>query len=192
MSAGSEQNMPKIRFDDGEVILAELSPSRKSLIFPVLELILATGVAWLLIGLVDAHLAMVATNAVGTVPSNLGTVPGLPGVDTSALPALWARRILLIIWVWIAWRRCLRHMLFRQRSRIILTDRRLITASGDWRSRVMEIPVDQVVEVNQHGGMLSVWTRGHHAPCELKDVPHAAKVAEMLSARIVPWTRSVY
>lgn len=184
--------MPKIRFDDGEVILAELSPSRKSLIFPVLELILATGVAWLLIGLVDAHLAMVATNAIGTVPDNLGTVPDLPEVDATALPALWGRRLILIGWVWIAWRRCLRPMLFRQRSRIILSDRRLITATGNWRSRVMEIPLDQLVEVDQNGGTITVWTRGHHAPCQLLDVPNAAQVAEMLSARIVPWSRSVY
>lgn len=184
--------MAKIRFDRGEMILAELSPSRRSIIFPVLELILVTGGVWLLIGLLDAHLAALATAAVGYVPGDVGDIPGLPGVDVSAIAALWARRVLLVIWVWLAWRRCIRHLLFRQRSRIILTDRRLITASGDWRSRVIELPVSQIAEVAHSGSTVSVWIRGYREPMRLTDVPYADELTRMIGARIVRWTRPVY
>lgn len=183
---------PKIRFDQGEVILAELSPSRRSVVFPVLELILATGVVWLLIGLLDAHLASVATAAVGQVPGNLGEVPDLPGVGGSATAALRGRRVLLVVWAWIAWRRCVRHLVFRQRSRIILTDRRLITASGDWRSRVAEIPWSEVTEVRQRGSTVNVWTRGYRAPFRLVDVPYAGEVAAMVKERMTRFVRPVY
>lgn len=184
--------MPKIRFDRGEVILAELSPSRRSVIFPVLELILATGVVWLLIGLLDAHLADEAVRVAGHVPDNLAEVPGFAGVAGSASAALWGRRVLLVVWVWVAWRRCVRHLVFRQRSRIILTDRRLVTASGDWRSRVMDIPLDEVTEVRQRGSTVNVWTRGSRVPVRLADVPYAADVAAMVDERIVRYARPVY
>jgi hypothetical protein len=184
--------MPKVRFERGEVILAELSPSRRSVIFPVLELILATGVVWLLIGLLDAHLTDEAVRVAGYVPDNLAEVPGLPGAAGTATAALWGRRVLLIVWVWIAWRRCIRYLLFRQRSRIILTDRRLVTASGDWRSRVVEIPLDQIVEVRQRGSTVNVWTRGYRVPVRLADVPYAADVAAMVDERIVRYVRPVY
>ncbi|WP_297005061.1 PH domain-containing protein [uncultured Corynebacterium sp.] len=184
--------MAKVHFDLGEVVLAELSPSRRSVIFPVLELILATGIVWLLIGLLDAHLADEAVRVVGHVPDNLAVVPGLDGVAGTTSAALWGRRLLLLVWVWAAWRRCLRHLVFRQRSRIILTDRRLVTASGDWRSRVLDIPLDQVTEVRQRGGTVSVWTRGSRVPVRLTDVPYAADVAAMVDERIVRFARPVY
>ena len=178
--------MPKIRFDRGEVILAELSPSRRSVLFPVLELILATGVVWLLIGLLDTYLVDAAVDAAGVAPDRLTDIPAVPGVDAAVTAALWVRRLLLVLWVIVAWRRCLRHLVFRQRSRMILTDRRLITASGQWRSRITEIPLDQVVEVSQHRGTVSVWARGYRAPVRLTDVPYAAQFAAMLSERSVP------
>lgn len=177
--------MTKIRFDDDEVILAELSPSRRSIVFPVLELILVTGVVWLLIGLIDAYLADQALATTGVVPGNPGEVADLPGVSGTASAAVWGRRFLLVLWVWAAWRRCLRHLIRRQRSRIILTDRRLVTASGDWRSRVTDIPLAQVAEVRQRGRTVTVWVRGQYRPFRLTDVPFAATVTDMLAARTV-------
>lgn len=184
--------MSKIRFGAGEVILADLSPSRRSVVFPVLELILVTGVLWLGVGALDAHLATVAVTAAGYVPENLGTVPDLPGAAGTALPALWGRRVLLVLWVWAAWRRCVRQLVFRHRSRIILTDRRLITASGAWRSTVGEIPLTEIVDVRHRGGTVQVWTRGYRVPLRLPDVPWAGEFAAMLNTRITAWARPVY
>ena len=183
--------MAKIRFERGEGILAELSPSRRSILFPVLELVLATGVVWLLVGLLDAHLVDLATSS-GFVPEHLSEVPDIPGVDGSATAALWGRRLLLVLWVWIAWRRCIRQLIFRQRSRIILTDRRLLTVTGHWRSRIGEVPLDQIVEVRRRGGTVSVWTRGYRAPLRLVDVPFAARFTAMLAERTAPHGRPVY
>ena len=183
--------MPKIRFARDEQILAELSPTRRSVVMPVIELVLVTGIAWLGVGLLDAHLAHLAENALGYVPGRISDVPRLVQ-DASATPTLWARRILLVAWVWLAWRRCGRFLLYRQRSRMILTDRRLITATGHMRSRIGEIPLDQIVEVTQRGTTVDVWPRGGGRPLRLTDVPFAARFARMVSERIVPYARPVY
>ncbi|WP_130839588.1 hypothetical protein [Corynebacterium neomassiliense] len=184
--------MSKIRFAPEEVILADLSPSRRSVVFPVLELVLVTGVVWMLVGLLDAHLAGAAVTAVGYYPGNPALVPGLPGVSSTALPALWCRRILLVLWVWVAWRRSLRRLVHRQRCRIILTDLRLVTASGDWRSRIGEVPLGSVVDARRRGRAVEVLTRFDRRPLRLVDVPYAAEFVAMLRAQAARRNRPVY
>ena len=145
--------MPKIRFDPDEEVLAELSPSRKSTVFPVLEFVVITGVVWLGVGLVDSYLADLARQWLGYVPESIASVPDLVGEQDAgaATAALWGRRALLVAWVWLSWRRCLRHLLFRSRSRMILTDRRLVTATGHMRSQIGEVPLSHIVDVRHQG-----------------------------------------
>lgn len=178
--------MPKIRFSPDEEVLAELSPSRRSTVFPVLELMVITAVVWLAVGLIDSYLGGLAVNWVGYVPGNIGAVPQfLDGSDaTMATAALWGRRLLLVAWVWLSWRRCLRHLLFRARSRMILTDRRLITATGHLRSHIGEVPLAQVADVSVRGTDVRVFLRGGGQPVLLRDVPHARRFGRMVSYRI--------
>lgn len=183
--------MPKIRFAHDEQILAELSPTRRSVVMPVIQLVLLTGLAWLGVGLLDAHLAHIAETTLGYAPENLTSVPDLVD-DSGAVATLWGRRLLLLAWVWLAWRRCGRFLLYRQRSRMILTDRRLITATGHLRSRIGEIPLDQIAEVTRRGTTVDLWPRGGGRPLRLTDVPYAARFARMVSNRTVPYARPVY
>jgi hypothetical protein len=183
--------VPKIRFAPDERILAELSPTRRSTVMPLVELVLLTGIAWLGIGLLDAHLAHIAETTLGYVPENITRVPELVA-DGGATATLWGRRLLLLAWLWLAWRRCGRFLLYRQRSRMILTDRRLITATGHLRSRIGEIPLDQIGDVTRRGTTVDVWPRGGGRPLRLTDVPFAARFTRMVSDRIVPYARPVY
>ncbi|HIW92201.1 MAG TPA: hypothetical protein H9870_11135 [Candidatus Corynebacterium avicola] len=178
--------MPKIRFDPDEEVLAELSPSRRSTMFPVLEFVVITGVVWLGIGLLDAYLANVATQWLGYVPEKVTTVPDLiEGQDVGgATAAVWGRRALLVAWAWLSWRRCLRHLLFRFRSRMILTDRRLVTATGHLRSQIGEVPLSHIAEVRHRGSDVSVYLRGGGRPLVLRDVPFTKKFAKLLRSRI--------
>ncbi|MDN5581768.1 MAG: PH domain-containing protein [Corynebacterium sp.] len=178
--------MPKIQFAPDEQVFAELSPSRRSTLFPVLELIVITGLVWMVVGLLDSYLGGLATTWVGYVPDNIGDVPLLVGESdaSTATAALWARRALLVLWVWLAWRRCLRHLLFRHRSRMMLTDRRLITATGHLRSQVGEVPLGQIVDVSAHKSEVRVFLRGGGRPLVLRDVPYARRFARMVRSRI--------
>ncbi|WP_312977924.1 hypothetical protein [Corynebacterium sp.] len=178
--------MPKINFAPDEEVLAELSPSRRSTLFPVLELVVITGVVWLAVGLLDSYLGSLATTWVGYVPDNIADVPRLVGEsDTAtATAAVWGRRIVLVAWVWLSWRRCLRHLLFRTRSRMILTDSRLITATGHMRSHIGEVPLAQIVDVRVHKSEVRVFLRGGGRPLVLRDVPYAKRFARLVHSRI--------
>lgn len=174
--------MAQIDFDPDEVILAELSPSRRSVLFPVLELLLISGLIWLGIGLIDAHFISVATANFGyhfAPPS--AVTQQLPNTELEAL--LWLRRGLLVLWVVLAWRRCIRHIVYRHRSRMILTDRRLITASGHMRSQITSIPLHQIVDARQRGGRVNVYIVGARMPYQLDYVPQAKKLAKMIQQR---------
>ncbi|WP_291479998.1 PH domain-containing protein [Corynebacterium sp.] len=180
------RTVPKITFAPDEEVLAELSPSRRSTLFPVLELVVITGLVWLAVGMLDSYLAELATTWVGYVPGNIGDVPALVGDSdsTAATAALWARRAVLLAWAWLSWRRCLRHLLFRTRSRMILTDSRLITATGHMRSRIGEVPLSQIVDVGVHKSEVRVFLRGGGRPLVLRDVPYARRFARLLHSRI--------
>jgi hypothetical protein len=178
--------MPRIRFAPDEEVLAELSPSRKSTLFPVLEFAVITGIVWLGIGLIDSYLADLSQQWQGYVPSNIADVPDLVGESdtTMATAAVWGRRALLVAWVWLSWRRCLRHLLFRTRSRMILTDRRLLTATGHLRSHIGEVPLAQVADVRHQGSDVTVYLRGGGRPLVLRDVPYTRKFARLMRSRI--------
>lgn len=187
--------MPKIRFDPDEEVLAELSPSRKSTVFPVLEFVVITGVVWLGVGLVDSYLADLARQWLGYVPESIASVPDLVGEQDAgaATAALWGRRALLVAWVWLSWRRCLRHLLFRSRSRMILTDRRLVTATGHMRSQLGEVPLSHIVDVRHQGSDVEVYLRGGGRPLVLRDVPSTRKFVKLLRSRIpVHLPRTLY
>nr|WP_238597084.1 hypothetical protein [Corynebacterium heidelbergense] len=156
---GARMASGKISFHPEERILAELSPTRRSVLFPVLELLLVTALVWMGIGLVDRYLAS-------------------PEAMTEA--AMWVRRLLLVAWAWLAWRRSLRFLLFRARTRIVLTDQRLLTASGHLRSWVSEIPLAHVVDARRRGSNVVVYVMGTHHPVVVQDVPHTKRFVSLL------------
>ena len=121
-------------------MLAELSPSRRAAFFPIVELVLITGLIWMAIGLIDGHLAGEAVKLLGYEPHPL-TKAGELTRDDTLISLVWGRRALLVLWVILAWRRCIRHLIYRQRSRMVLTDQRLITATGHLRSHIAQVPL---------------------------------------------------
>lgn len=172
--------MSKVTLAPDEYVLAELSPSRRSVIFPVLELVLITGVVWMLIGLVDAYFLRLASTQLGyelTPPSAV-----VPLVDDALAPALvWARWALLLGWVVLVWRRCVRHLVFRHRSRMLLTNQRLITATGHLRSTIAQVPLHSVVDARTQGaGTVAVYVLGARVPVVLRSVPHAKRFTRLL------------
>lgn len=169
----------KITFDPEEDILAELSPRRGSLFFPVLELLLITAVVWILVGLIDGYFdseAMVRLGYKLNPPSELASSFPEPVYEGM----LWLRRGLLVLWVWLAWRRCIRHMIFRTRSRILLTNERLITVSGHWRSHTAQVPLYNVVDARSKGSKVQLFTMGARNPIVLTDVPYSKRFVRLI------------
>mgnify|MGYP000049970448 FL=1 len=158
--------MSKITFDPDEQILAELSPARRSMFFPVLRLLVWTGLFWMGIGALDQYMATHALDA--------------PTVDSFT----WLRRGLLLLWLIVCWRRCVRHLVFRARSRMLLTDRRLITASGHVRSRIGQIPLANIVDCRAYRGDVAVYVAGARVPLVLHSVPYTRKFERLLKSQI--------
>ena len=174
----------KIRFEPGEQLLAELNPSRRSVVFPVLELVVLTGVLWLAIGTVDGWLDSLLRTAQGwTAHPPLDNADALPG-NPQVTVAVWLRRALVVVWVVAAWRRCLRHLLFRRRSRMLLTDRRLITATGHVRSEIGQLPLSEVIDVSSRGRTVTLHIRGSMYPVVLHDVPSPRKFIRLLRSAL--------
>lgn len=176
----------KITFEPGEEILAELSPNRRSLLFPVIELLLITGVIWVLIGLIDNYFDSEALYHLGyalPVPSQL---PNLID-DPTYLVAQWGRRGLVVLWIFLAWRRCGKQMVFRARSRMVLTNERLITATGHWRSQTAQVPLEYIVDARAKGSTVSVYVMGTRNPIVLRDVPFAKRFVRLIRS----YTRSL-
>lgn len=169
----------KITIEPGEKVLAELSPNRRSLTFPVLELLLITGVVWILIGMLDHYLDTEAARQLGyslTVPSHLANVIDDPAYQA----AQWGRRGLILLWLFLAWRRCGRQMIYRTRSRMLLTTERLITASGHWRSHTAQVPLSYIVDARAKGSTVSVFVMGTRNPIVLQDVPFAKRFVRLI------------
>ncbi len=178
-------NLRKIEFAPDEVILAELIPTRRSVFFPLLELLLITGVIWFGIGALDHYLDQVAVQQLGrTLPHPTDVMEQVS--DQVGEMAVWARRGLLLLWVWLAWRRCIRHLVFRARSRVVLTDHRLITATGHIRSYISQVPLQHIVDARSRGSDVAVYVIGTRHPMMLRDVPYAKRFTRLIRSQVEP------
>lgn len=178
--------MAKVSFAPDESLLADLSPNRNSVLFPVLELIIITGLVWLGIGLIDAHFDRVARATFGVVYAPPSLVATMLPQDQTLLVLVWLRRLVLVAWAWLAWSRCIRHLVFRARARMMLTDQRLITATGHLRSEISEVPLAHVVDARHRGSDVAVYTMGARLPIVLHNVPQAKKFTRLLREQIRP------
>ena len=178
--------MAKLTIDPQEHLLADLSPQRRSVIFPVLELIIITGLAWLLVGLIDAHFDSVARSTFGTIYSPQTQIVAMLPEDQTLMVLLWLRRAVVVAWVVLSWTRCIRHLVFRSRSRMMLTDERLITATGHWRSEIAQIPLAHIVDARHRGSDVALYTMGARMPVVLHNVPKAKKFVRLLKSEIRP------
>src|SRR5699024_12369803 len=80
----------------------------------------------------------------------------------------------------LAWRRCGRQMIFRARSRMMLTNERLITATGHWRSQTAQVPLEYIVDARAKGSTVSVFVMGTRNPIVLRDVPYAKRFVRLI------------
>lgn len=144
---------------EGEVVRADLTSPLHTLTFPTLELILVTGLSWMLIGWLDQ-----------------------PGMDTD--PQL--RNAVLLVWLLLAVWRFVLPLLKARRRRFVVTDQRLVVRAGEFGSRTDSIPFQDIRSVQRRRNGIFLAIIGYDRPLYFPDVPRAKRVAAMIEESLPP------
>lgn len=147
---------PWDEIDDDEEILLDTNPVFGRLVWPLFELLVITGIVWLLIGFIDN-----------------------PGVASNDFMAI--RNFLLLAWIVLVFFRVARPLLAWLGERFVLTDRRIILRRGLVRPRVVTIDLRSIRGIDRNGTVLLLRTNPFGPPMALRDVPSTRKVAKMVA-----------
>lgn len=147
---------PAAELDPEEVILLDTNPTFGRLIWPLLELMVITGVCWLLIGFIDG--------------------PAIAPGDMAGI-----RQLLIFAWVALILWRVARPVLGWLGERFVLTDRRILLRRGIVRTQVISIDLRSIRAVNRKGAVLYLQTRSFGPPLAVEDIPSSRKVAKLVS-----------
>ena len=151
--AGPKADKVRFQLEEGELVLADVTSPLSSLIFPLLELVLVTGVAWIAIGWMDV------TPAVGVAARN-------------ALVGVWA---LLVLWRFVL------PVVRARRRRLVVTDRRVLVRGP--RGAVDSIPHRQIHSARRAKGGLDIAVHGFGRPLHYESVGKAKQVERLINGR---------
>lgn len=144
----------EFRVGEGEVVLADVSAPLSTLIFPLLELVVLTGISWIAIGWMDA-------------------TPEIPPVLRNLIVALW---VLIVLW------RFLVPLLRTRRRRFIVTDRRVLARGRS--GSVDSIPLRQINSVRRSRGGIDLGIYGFGSPIHFEHVGKSRQVEKVLHSRL--------
>ncbi|WPF66622.1 MULTISPECIES: hypothetical protein [unclassified Corynebacterium] len=143
-----------------ERVVVDVSAPLSTLIFPALEAILLTGVAWIVIGYVDRPEVSVSMNL------------------RNALVGVWA---LGVVW------RLLLPILRARRQRFMVTTQRIVVRGPGLGARTDEISLRQVRGARKYGrGRVALGLIGYDRPVVFARLPRPKKVAQAITG-LVRW-----
>lgn len=143
-----------------ERVVVDVSAPLRTLIFPVLETILLTGVAWIVIGYLDRPEVAVSMTV------------------RNALVGLWA--------LGVGWR-LLIPLCRARRQRFMVTTQRIVVRGPRLGARTDEIPLRQVRGARKYGrGRVALGLIGYDRPVVFARLPRPKKVAQAVSG-LVRW-----
>lgn len=146
--------MAKIKLGRGEVVLADMAPPMRGLVFPFLELIIATALSWMLIGWMDAS-----------------------GVDVGIRNAVVGIWFLIVVWRFVL------PLLRQRRQRFVVTNKRVLFVPGG-RGRTESIPLMQIRGVRRRRGGLDIGVLGYGEPVHFPDVGRAKRVQALIEGQL--------
>lgn len=143
----------EFRVGDDELVLADVTAPLSSLLYPLLELILITGVAWMAIGWMDV-------------------TPAVDSAVRNAAVGVWA---VLVAWrfVWPVVR--------SRRQRFVVTDRRVLVRGR--RGAVDSIPRAQIQSARRARGGIDLQVYGFGRPLHYDGVGKARQVERLINGR---------
>lgn len=142
--------MAKIKLGRGEVVLADMAPPLRGVIYPFLELIIATALSWMLIGWMDAA-----------------------AVDAGIRNAVVGIWFLIVIW------RFFWPLIHQQRQRFVVTNKRVMYLPGG-RGRTESIPLMQIRNVRRRRGGIDIGILGYGEPVHFPNVGRARRVEALI------------
>lgn len=150
-----------------EQVLVDMTAPTSALVFPFLEVILLTGVAWMGIGWLDN-------------PYNL------PEVATGVFDPVLLRNSVVTVWlVLVVWRFVL-PLLRSRKQRFIVTNQRIVARPAKLTAKVDSIPLGQVLDVARRRKGISLAVRGFSYPLYFGGVPKSKKVVGAINAALHP------
>lgn len=142
----------RFKVGEDEVVLADITAPLGSLVFPLLELILITGISWIAIGWMD-----VTT----TVPLAL----------RNGVVVLW---LVLSVWRFVV------PVVRGRRRRFIVTDRRVLARGGT--GKVDSIPHSQIHSARRAGGGVNLTVYGFPRPIRFDQVGKTRQVERLINS----------
>ena len=146
--------MAKIKLGRGEVVLADMTPPLRGVIFPFLELIIATALFWMLIGWMDAS-----------------------GVDVGIRNAVVGIWFLIVLWRFVL------PLIRLRRQRFVVTNKRVLFVPGG-RGRTESIPLMQIRGVRRRRGGIDIGLLGYGEPVHFPDVGRAKRVQALIEGQL--------
>lgn len=146
--------MAKIKLGRGEVVLADMAPPMRGVIFPFLELIIATALSWMLIGWMDTA-----------------------GVDVGIRNAAVGIWFLIVLWRFVL------PLIRMRRQRFVVTNKRVIFVPGG-RGRTESIPLMQIRGVRRRRGGIDIGVLGYGEPVHFPDVGRAKRVQALIERQL--------
>ncbi|MGD7003048.1 PH domain-containing protein [Corynebacterium halotolerans] len=153
--------MAGFRLERGEQVKVDLTSSLSSLTFPLLELILITGLFWMGIGYLDRP------EVIESVPMEL-------------------RNAVVIIWLALAVWRFVLPVIRARRRRFVVTDRRVMLRAGRFGARVDSIPLRQIQGASRRRNRISLAIAGYQRPLFFRDIPKAKKAVAAINEGLPP------
>ncbi|WP_291313369.1 hypothetical protein [Corynebacterium sp. UBA2622] len=145
-----------MKLGDGEVVLADTCGPLSGLVFPLLELVVVTGVCWMAVGWMDGH-----------------------GID----PAF--RNLVVALWAVLAVLRFVLPVVSSRRRRFMVTDRRVLARGGGGGVGAPDsIPIQQIHSARRERGGLTLSVYGFDRPLHYPGVGRAKKVEKVLNGRV--------
>ncbi len=127
-----------------------MAPPLRGVIYPFLELIIATALSWMLIGWMDAA-----------------------AVDASIRNAVVGIWFLIVIW------RFFWPLIRQQRQRFVVTNKRVMYLPGG-RGRTESIPLMQIRNVRRRRGGIDIGILGYGEPVHFPNVGRARRVEALI------------
>ena len=139
----------------GEIAHADVTTPFRALTFPVLELILITGICGIAAGWADNN-----------------------------LPDPQVHNLIVLVWVVAATWRFLLPVLRARRKRFIVTNRRVIARAGTFRGPTDSIPLSDIVGVRRRRGGISLAIRGYDRALYFPQLPKAKKIERIVDEQL--------
>ena len=151
--------MSIVKMGRGEVKHVDVTAPYRALLWPVLELILITGISWIAIGWLDVQV----------------NNQGLDVALRNAVVALWAG---LSVWRFVL------PVVRMRRKRFIVTNQRVIARAPTLQGQTDSIPLGDIVGVRRRRGGISLAIRGYDRAIHFPDVPRTKRIEKLLNQQL--------